>query len=76
MHNVHDINNFVVEMYLYLTCSVKLNIQNIKFKVINQHKNDTCHVQSLEMTFTFSPLAPFTMFSFVCEVFILRYKKS
>jgi hypothetical protein len=27
-------------MYLYLTCNVKLGIQNTKFKVINQHIND------------------------------------
>jgi hypothetical protein len=38
-------------MYLYLKCNVKKGTQNIKFKVINQHKNDTCHVQSLEKDF-------------------------
>jgi len=35
-------------MYLYKTCNVKWGTQNINFKVIIQHENDTCHVQSLE----------------------------
>jgi hypothetical protein len=38
-------------MYLYLKCSVKWGIQNMKFKIIIQHKNDSCHVQSLEKDF-------------------------
>ncbi len=38
-------------MYLYLKCSVKWGTQNSKFNVINQHKNDICHVQSLENDF-------------------------
>jgi len=41
-------------MYLYLKCNVKRGIQNTKFKVINQHKNDMCHVQSLEKDFYLS----------------------
>jgi hypothetical protein len=43
MHNIHDINQFVIRMYLYLKCSVKgcIHDQNAIFKVINQHKNDT-----------------------------------
>ncbi len=41
-------------MYLYLKCSVKWGIQNTKFEVINQCKNDTCHVQSLEKDFYLS----------------------
>jgi hypothetical protein len=44
MHNVHDINQFLVSMCLYLKCNVKWGIWNIRFKVINQHKNDTCDV--------------------------------
>jgi hypothetical protein len=35
-------------MYSYLTCNVKLCIQNIKFEIINQHINHTCHTQSFE----------------------------
>jgi hypothetical protein len=31
-------------MYLYLTCSVKMDIQNTNFKIINQHIIDACHV--------------------------------
>ncbi len=38
-------------MYLYLKCNVKWGTQNINFKIINQHKNDMCHVQSLEKDF-------------------------
>jgi hypothetical protein len=34
----------VVKIYLYLTYSVKLSIQNTKSKVINQHKIDMCDV--------------------------------
>jgi hypothetical protein len=35
-------------MHLYLTCTIKLSIQIINFQIINQHKIDICHVQSLE----------------------------
>ncbi len=41
---IYIYNQFVVKTYLYLTCNVKLNIQNTKKLIINQHKNDTCHV--------------------------------
>ncbi len=52
MHNIHDIKNqFIVKIHLYLTCNVKLGIQSTKFKVINQHKNDMHHAQSLEKDF-------------------------
>jgi hypothetical protein len=30
-----------------------MGIQNTNYKIINQHKNDTCHVQSLEKYFYF-----------------------
>jgi hypothetical protein len=40
-------------MYLYLTCNVKMGIQNTNYKIINQHKNDMCHVQPLEKYFYF-----------------------
>jgi hypothetical protein len=50
---------FIVKMYLYLICDVKLGIQNTKFKDINQHKNDTCHVQSLEEDFYLDALSSF-----------------
>jgi hypothetical protein len=38
-------------MYLYLKRNVKWGTQNTKFKVINQHKSDKCHVQALENDF-------------------------
>ncbi len=38
-------------MYLYLKCNVKWGTQNTKFKVINQHKSDKCHVQAVENDF-------------------------
>jgi hypothetical protein len=46
-------------MYLYLKCSVKWGIQNIKFYVINQDMNDMYHVQSLEKDFNLGTLGSF-----------------
>jgi hypothetical protein len=46
-------------MYLYLKWSVKWGIRNTKFYVINQCKNDTCHVQSLEKDFYLGALGSF-----------------
>ncbi len=40
-------HEFVIKIYLYLTWNVKLGIQNTKF----EHKNDICHVQSLDKDF-------------------------
>jgi hypothetical protein len=31
MHNIHDIKSIGSQMYLYLKCSAKWGIQNIKF---------------------------------------------
>ncbi len=31
-------------MYLYLELNVKRGTQNTNFKILNQHKNDMCHV--------------------------------
>jgi len=59
MHNVHDIKLIVVKIYLYLKCNVRWGIRNTNFKVINQHKNDMCHMQSLKMDFYFSALSSF-----------------
>jgi hypothetical protein len=51
-------------MYLYLKCNVKGGIQNTNFKVKNQQKNNTCHVQYLKKkTFTLAPLTLLTLFS-------------
>jgi hypothetical protein len=44
-------NKILVKMYLYVTNIVKLDIPNTKFEVTNQHRNDMCHVQSLEKDF-------------------------
>jgi hypothetical protein len=38
-------------MFLYLKCNVKWGTQNKKFKIIHQHKYDTCHVESLKKDF-------------------------
>jgi hypothetical protein len=51
MHNIYDIKSICSQMYLNLKCSVKWGTQNTQFKVINQHKNDMCHVQSLKKVF-------------------------
>ncbi len=52
-------------MCLYLKCSVKWDTQNTKFKVINQHKNNTCQVwcSHWKRIFTLAPLALLTVFS-------------
>jgi hypothetical protein len=50
-------------MYLHLKCNSKGGTQNTNFKVINQHKNDMCHVQSLGKDFTLMPLVLLTVFS-------------
>jgi hypothetical protein len=76
MCNIYVTNQFVIKMYLYLICSVKLDIQSIKILIINQHKNNMFHVQSLEkgkMTFTFAPLVPLIMFSLIKRFFITCY---
>jgi hypothetical protein len=36
-----------------------MDIQNTTFEVINQHKNKTCHVQSLEKDFYLGTLGSF-----------------
>ncbi len=36
--------NLLVNMYLYLKCIIKWGIQNTKYKIINQHRNDSCHL--------------------------------
>ncbi len=46
-------------MYSYLKCSIKWGTQNRKFKVRNQHKNETCHVQSLKKDFYLIALSSF-----------------
>jgi hypothetical protein len=38
-------------MFLYLKCNFKWGTQNKKFKIIHQHKYDTCHVESLKKDF-------------------------
>ncbi len=63
MYKVYDIKSNFSKKYLYLICNVKLNIQNENYKIINQHKNDICHVHSLEFFFTLAPMTPFIIFS-------------
>ncbi len=41
------LNLFALKTYVYLTCSARLGIQNISFKVVNQDRNDTYHVYNL-----------------------------
>jgi hypothetical protein len=63
-------------MYLYLKCNVKWGIQNIKFKVINQHKNDTNHVQSLEKDFYLGALGSFHHDFTPHQVEVLQFKSN
>ncbi len=51
-----------MKTYLDLTCSVKLGIQNTNFKVMNEHKNHTCHVHIYKKTFTLVPSSSFYHF--------------
>jgi hypothetical protein len=69
-------------MYIYVNCNVKWSTQNTKYKVINQHINDMCHVQSLKKDFylggpssfdhVFTPKAKYIMRN-MGKVWGLRY---
>jgi hypothetical protein len=55
-------------MYLYLKCSVKGGTWNANFKFINQHKNNMCHVQSLEKDFYLGAPSSFDhVFILLCQ---------
>lgn len=43
----------VRKKYLNLEHNCKLNVKDANFKLINQHMNATCHMQSLEKFFYF-----------------------
>jgi len=43
MHNIHDIKS-IYNQNVFIKYNVKRSAWNINFKVINQHKNDTCDV--------------------------------
>jgi hypothetical protein len=54
-------------MYLSLKCNVEGGFQNTNFKIINQHRNDTCHVQSLEKDFYIGAPCSFDhVFTLIC----------
>jgi hypothetical protein len=63
-------------MYLYLKCNVKWGIQNIKFKVVNQHKNYVNHVQSLEKDFYLGALGFFDHDFTPHQVEVLQFKSN
>ncbi len=45
MYNIHDIKSICSQnVFISKKCSVKWGIQNTKFQIINQHKNDTNHM--------------------------------
>jgi len=46
-------------MYLYIKYNVKEGTRNTNFKIINQHKNDMCHVQYLENDFYLGAFSSF-----------------
>jgi hypothetical protein len=64
MHNINHIDQDVIKTLLYLTQNCKLGMKNVKNKKIDQHKNATCQMQSLEKTLTLMSLAPFILFAF------------
>jgi hypothetical protein len=49
----------ILIVYFLIGLFFKLSIQNSKFKIIKQHKNDTCHVQSLENDYYLGNLGSF-----------------
>jgi hypothetical protein len=59
MHNIHDIKSTLVKMHLYFKCNVKEGTRNTNYEIVNQHKNDTCYVQSLEKNFYLGALSSF-----------------
>jgi hypothetical protein len=54
MHNMYDINHFVVKMYLYLQCSVKWVSEILNYK-------STQKMQSLEKDFYLGTPCDFTV---------------
>ncbi len=72
MHNIHDIKSNQMKTYLYLTPNGKLNMKNTKFRIINQHKNAMCHIQSLENDFYLNALGSFDhVFTQICTNYFL-----
>jgi hypothetical protein len=54
-------------MYLYLKCNVKGGTWNTNFKVMNQHKNNMCHVQSSKKDFYLGAPSSFDrVFTLLC----------
>lgn len=48
MHNIYDIISRCNQKLFYLTHNYKLGMRNAIFKVIDQHKNASCPMQSFE----------------------------
>jgi len=55
MDNIHDIRSICG----HSTHIDKLSMENTNFRIINQHKNAMCHIQSLENDFYLSALGSF-----------------
>jgi hypothetical protein len=62
LHNVHDKVPRCSEKYLCLTHNGKFYMKNIKFIIINQHKN-VMSCNPWKMIFTSAKLAPLIVFS-------------
>jgi hypothetical protein len=59
MHNIHDIKSIRNQNVFKSKCNVNGGTRNTKFYVINQHKNDTCHMQSLGKDFYLGTIGSF-----------------
>jgi hypothetical protein len=72
MDNIHDIRSICSDS----THIDKLSMENTKFRIINQHRNVMCHIQSLENDFYNSALGSFghvfpqicTNYFFICSL--------
>jgi hypothetical protein len=68
MDNIHDIRSICG----HSTHIDKLSMENTKFRIINQHKNAMCHIQSLENDFYLNALGSFDhVFTQICTNYFL-----
>jgi len=68
MDNIHDIRSICG----HSTHIDKLSMENTKFRIINQHKNAMCHIQSLENDFYLNALGSFDhVFTQICTTYFL-----
>jgi hypothetical protein len=68
MDNIHDIRSICS----HSTHVDKSSMENTKFRIINQHRNAMCHIQSLGNDFYLSALGSFDhVFTQICTNYFL-----